>query len=93
MPKTTLPHAYRAVADHLAIQRHDLEFGPSSIAQVLILAGELLHACEMATAAPSPLATEGNISALVDCARMAADLLSRKIGVIFDAMDAAGGAE
>lgn len=82
MSTTTVNHA--AIGRYLDDARKDLDSGPYSICAALALACDLLHECSMVTADPSPLATQANIVALVDCARLAADRLGYILGHAFE---------
>ena len=84
--------ASRILVNRLEGHRRDLEEGQESIAVILALAYDLLHDSGLTVADPNPLATQANLAALVDCARMSADLLARQSGAVFEALDADGGA-
>ncbi len=76
----------------LKFNRQDLENGPASVHRVLTLVYDLLHNSALSVAEPSPLATQGNLAALVDCARLATDLLDYRLDAVFEALDATEGA-
>jgi hypothetical protein len=84
--------APKRLRSELEFHRQDLENGPASVHRVLTLVYDLLHDSALSVAEPSPLATQGNLAALVDCARLATDLLDYRIDAVFEALDETEGA-
>jgi hypothetical protein len=82
----------KRLRSELEFHRQDLENGPASVHRVLTLVYDLLHDSALSVAEPSPLATQGNLAALVDCARLATDLLDYRIDAVFEALDETEGA-
>jgi|UPI00037D6D8D hypothetical protein len=83
---TALPFAVRSRLD---LVRQDLAQAPGSVSCVLDLAYELLHQSSMCTSDPSPLATQQNIAALIDCARLASVRLDHSLESLLEVLDTA----
>ncbi|WP_295584501.1 hypothetical protein [uncultured Lamprocystis sp.] len=87
-----VPKTPKRLRYELEFHRQDLENGPASVHRVLTLVYDLLHDSALSVADPSPLATQGNLAALVDCARLATDMLDYRLDAVFEALDEAEGA-